>query len=88
MLTPNPNECNSSLTSVTVVCMVYLELRWDFFSNFTINMILIALMCARIPSGPDNFKRIIKYQTVQTLFYESIANIVFSFKTNFGWRSI
>ena len=54
-------------------------------------MILIALMWTRIPSGPDNFKRIIKYQTFQTSFYggfKSVANIVFSFETNLEWRSI
>ena len=40
-------------------------------------MILIALMWAQIPLGPDNFKRIIKYQTLSISFYggfESIAN--------------
>ena len=40
-------------------------------------MILIALMCARIPRSPDNFKRAIKYHTFQTSFYsgfESVAN--------------
>ena len=40
-------------------------------------MILIALMWARIPSAPYNFKRvIIKYKTFRTLFYgdcESVA---------------
>ena len=39
-------------------------------------MILIALMSARIPSGPDNFKRVIKCQTFQTSVYggfESVA---------------
>ena len=48
-------------------------------------MILIALMWARIPSGPDNLK---KYQTLRTSFhdgFESVANTVFSFETNFGW---
>ena len=47
-------------------------------------MILIALMWARIPSGPDNFKRVIQYQTLGTSFhggFESVANIVFSFET-------
>ena len=47
-------------------------------------MILIALMWARIPPGPDNFKRVIKYQTLRTSFYggfESVANIVFLFET-------
>ena len=56
---------------------VYLELGWDLLRNFSI-MILIALMWARIPSGPDNFKRVIKYQTLRTSFYggfESVANI-------------
>ena len=54
-------------------------------------MILIALMWARILSGPDNFKRVIKFQTFRTSFYsglESVANIVFSFETDFGWGSI
>ena len=31
--------------------------------------ILIALMWARFPSGRDNFKRVVKYQTFQTSFY-------------------
>ena len=42
-------------------------------------MTLIALIWARIPSGPDNFKSVIKYQTLRTSFYggsESIANIL------------
>ena len=54
-------------------------------------MILIALMWARILPGPDNFKRVIKYQTFKNSFYcdfESVANIVFSFEIKFGWRSI
>ena len=54
-------------------------------------MILIALMWARIPSGNDNFKTVIKYQTFRDSFYggfESVANNVFSFETNFGWKSI
>ena len=54
-------------------------------------MILIALTCAQIPPSPDNFKRVIKYQTFQTPFcrgFESMANILFSFGTNFGYRSI
>ena len=54
-------------------------------------MALIALVCARIPSGPDTFKRVIKYQTFQISFqgcFESVANIVFSCQTNFGLRSI
>ena len=38
-------------------------------------MILIALMWAQIPLGPDNFKRVIKYQTLRTSF-ESVANIL------------
>ena len=40
-----------------------------------------------IPLSPDNFKRVIKYQTSHTPFYsgfESVANIVFSFETSFG----
>ena len=44
-------------------------------------------MWARIPSGPDNFKRVIKYQTSFYSGFESVTNIVFSFETNFGWRS-
>ena len=54
-------------------------------------MILIALMWARIPSGPDNFKSVIQYQTSRTSFYDGFeleANIVFSFETSFGWREI
>ena len=54
-------------------------------------MTLIALMCARIPLSPDNFKRFFKHQTFQTPFYsgfESVANILFSFETNFRKRSI
>ena len=50
-------------------------------------MIMIALMCTRIPPSPDNLKKVIKYQTFQTPFYsgfESIVNIVFSFEANFG----
>ena len=49
-------------------------------------MILIALMWAQISSGPDNFKRVIKYQTFWTSFYdgfESVAKIAFSFETYF-----
>ena len=49
-------------------------------------MILIALMWSQLPPGPDNFKRVNKYQTFQTSFYggfESVANIVFSFEANF-----
>ena len=33
-------------------------------------MILIALIWARIPWGPDNFKRVIKYQILRTSFYD------------------
>ena len=50
-------------------------------------MILIALMWARILPGPDNFKRVIRFQTFETPLYggfESVANIVFPFETNFG----
>ena len=32
-------------------------------------MILIALMLARIPPGPDDFKRVTKYQTFKTSSY-------------------
>ena len=54
-------------------------------------MILIALMFTGISPSPDNFKRVIRYETFQTPFnssFESMANIVFSFETNFGQRSI
>ena len=54
-------------------------------------MILIALIWARIPVGPDNFKRVVKSQTFKTSFhcdFESAANIVFAFETNFEKRSI
>ena len=54
-------------------------------------MILIALMWARIPPGPDKFKRVIKYKIFKIFFYcdfESVANILFLFETNFGKRSI
>ena len=54
-------------------------------------MILIALMWVGTPSGPDNFKSVIKYQTFRTSFhggFESVANNVLSFETNSGWRSI
>ena len=54
-------------------------------------MIFIALMCDQIPLSPDNFKRIFKCQTFQTPFYsgfELAANIIFSFETDFGQRSI
>ena len=57
-------------------------------------MILIALMWAIIPPGPDNFERVIKHQTSQTSqtsFYggfELVTNIVFSFEISFGQRSI
>ena len=60
-----------------VVCTVYLELCWDHLRNFPI-MILIAFMWARIPLGPDSFRRVIKYQTLRTSFhggFESVANI-------------
>ena len=36
-------------------------------------MILTALMCARIPPSPDNFKRVIRYQTSQAPFQGDIA---------------
>ena len=54
-------------------------------------MILIALMCARVPLSPYNFRRDIKYQTFQMPFYssfESVANIVFSFNSNYYIESI
>ena len=38
-------------------------------------MILIASMWAQIPSGPDNFERVIKYQTSFYGGFESAANI-------------
>ena len=50
-------------------------------------MILIALMWARIPSGPDNFKKVIKIPDFPDFLFcdfESVANIVFSFETNLG----
>ena len=46
-------------------------------------MILIALMWARIPLGPDNFKRVIKYQTLRTSFYDGFESAA-KFETNFG----
>ena len=77
----------NSVILITILCTVYLERRWNCLGNFS-TIILIALMCARIPSSSDNFKRVIKYQTFQTPFFysglESGANILFSFKTNFG----
>ena len=42
------------------------ELRWDCLWNFSI-MILIALLWTRIPSGPDNFKRVIKVTGIRPL---------------------
>ena len=47
----------------------------------------VTFMWAQIPSGPDNFKRVFKCQTLRTSFYggfESVANI----GTNFWWRPI
>ena len=49
-------------------------------------MNVIALMRTGIPPGPDNFKGVIRYQTLQILFhsgFEKVANIVLSFETNF-----
>ena len=46
-------------------------------------MILIPFMCARIPRGADNFKRIFKFQTSFYGGFEWVANIIFSFETNF-----
>ena len=76
---------------------MYLELLRELLWNIFI-MILIAFMWGRTPSGPDHFKRVIKYQTLRSSFYggfESAANITlngsppkFSLKINFGWRSI
>ena len=46
-------------------------------------MILIALMCIRILTSPDNFKRVVRSQTFQTLFYcgfKSVTNLVFLFE--------
>ena len=46
-------------------------------------------MCVQILPSPDNFKRVIKYHTLQTPLYsgfESVANIAFSFETNCGQR--
>ena len=51
-----------------IVCTVYLELRWDLLWNFS-NMILIDLMWTRIPSGPDNYKRVIEYQTIDFILW-------------------
>ena len=73
--------------STTILCTMYLERRWDCLLNFSI-LILFALMCTQ---SPYNFTKVIKYQTFQTPFYngfELMANILFSFKTNFGLRSI
>ena len=42
------------------------------YSMYGVSTILIALIWARFPSGPDyfkNFKRVVKYQTFQTSFY-------------------
>ena len=80
-------HCTPSETAL-ILCTVYLEHRWDCLSNLSI---MIALMCVQIPPSPDNFKRAIEYQIFQTPFYngfESVANIVFSFETNFGWGPI
>ena len=54
-------------------------------------MILIAFLCARIPSSPDKFKRRIKNRTFQTPLdggFESVLNIVFSFETYFESKSV
>ena len=51
-------------------------------------MILTALMCAGIPPSPDNFKRLNKYRTPFYCGFESVANSVFAFETNFVYRSI
>ena len=43
--------------------------------------------CFDVRSNYSDFKRVIKYQTFQTPFYsdfESVANNIFSFVTNFG----
>ena len=49
-------------------------------------MTLIALMWARTPLGPDNFKMVSKYHTFQTFYggFDSVAITVFSFETNIG----
>ena len=50
-------------------------------------MTLFASIWVRIPLGPDNFKTVGKYNTFQNSFYggfDSLANTVFSFETNFG----
>ena len=44
--------------SESIACTVYLKLRWDLLFSI---MILIALMWAWIPSGPDNFEKVIEY---------------------------
>ena len=41
-------------------------------------MILSALMWARIPLGPDNFKRVIKYQNLRTLFYGGYESLLYT----------
>ena len=38
-------------------------------------MILIALIWARIPPSPDNFERVIKYQTYKTSFYYDFESV-------------
>ena len=38
--------------------------------------------------GPDNFKRVIKYQTSFYCGFELVTNIAFSFEANVGQRSI
>ena len=36
---------------------------------------LITLMCTGIPPSPDNFKRLIKYQTFQTTFIMALNQL-------------
>ena len=54
------------------VCTVYLERRSDCLWNFSV-MIMIALMCARIPPSPDNFKSIIR--VTPTIFWLKCKNL-------------
>ena len=71
-------------TLYNVQCI--LNMAGTAFETFHFIMILVALMCTRIPPSPDNFKAVIKYQTFQTLFhrpsFESVANIISPFETN------
>ena len=35
----------------------------------------MTVMWDRIPLGPDNFKRVVKYQTLRTLFYGGFESL-------------